>query len=188
VFRKAKEGEPVNKARDVLEQGSIVLGFAGADPESEVDSSDSTYLHLGHVNLRTWDFAGVRLHFEGVDRRQDTLKLCVAIPEHADVEDPSQWLEEIQTRHELADRAFGLDHLDLKWSVTVYSIVDDRQLLLLDEMPARHVEVRALVPRACFWKGKETETARAPRPRGSVAADRPARGSAPRTAAQLALA
>ncbi|CAE7208256.1 unnamed protein product, partial [Symbiodinium necroappetens] len=140
VFKQGKNA-PTNPLRTVLSEGRAVLRFRRA-------GALDAFFFLGHVNFRTWEFAGVRLHFDGMPQGQ-TLRLKVGIPGHAEEDDSSTWLSEIQTREEFVKSCLDLQQ---PCHVGVCGILRDSKELLMDDMPARIVEVEVLRADILQWR------------------------------------
>ena len=113
---------------------------ASANPQEAGD----VWVHIGHMNFTTWTMAVLQLFPDEQDREDGRVKLLVNQPFKAS-DALSLWSSMVD--------------INLRWLVTVYTIVSDYRELSLPEMVPNWVLVKQLpsVPPMQFWQGWELE-------------------------------
>ena len=124
----------------VLHQSWSDMALRALGTTDNTDDLNVVWLHVGHVNFTTWNFAILSLSEDGEERADGCVRLVVGQPCKA-----------------LDSLAFfsGAIDFSLSWDVTVYHLVSDDRVLTLPEMVPNWVLVKELksIPSACFWQG-----------------------------------
>ena len=106
------------------------------------------WLHIGHLNLTTWRMAVLPLDEDPEQQDDGSVRLTVQKPSHNAADSVVCFCRSV--------------NLQVRWSVTAFSMISDGRELTLDEMVPNWVLVKKLpaMESACFWQGWEIEEER----------------------------